>query len=82
MRFHALLLKRIRIGKISKRPNTMQRHMTSLLRAENDRKLPIGPISSNPGPVLLTQVKTAVKEVEKEKLSNEMMRVAPSVSRK
>ena len=56
--------------------------MTSLDRGEKMEKFPAGPMSSSPGPTLLTQVRAAEKETEKEKLSREMIRAPARMTRK
>jgi len=48
--------------------------IVSLLKFENCEKLPKGPISSNPEPVLLTDAKAAENVVIKSKLSNESIK--------
>ena len=60
------------MGRISSRPIIMHRDMTALDSPEKAAKLPLGPIISRPGPTLLTQVRAALKETEKEKPSSEL----------
>ena len=66
-RRQAAVLHRIRMGKTSSRPMTIQAVRASLLTGENRAKLPMGPTASRPGPMLLMQATTAVKVVPKEK---------------
>ena len=44
----------------------MHRDMTPLDSPEKAAKLPLGPMASRAGPTLLTQVRAALKETEKE----------------
>ena len=57
----------------------MHRERTSFVRGEKMEKLPMGPTSSRPGPMLPIQATTAVKVVPKEKLSRATSSVAPKV---
>ena len=77
-----LRLNKTSTGRISSRPTIMHRDMTSLDRGEKMEKFPAGPMSSSPGPTLLTQVRAAEKETEKEKLSREMIRAPVRMTRK
>ena len=54
------------MGKISKRPMSMARERTTLLRGEKAAKFPIGPTSPRPGPTLLRQVSAAAGTAEHE----------------
>ncbi len=49
----------------------MHRESTILDRSDRVEKFPLGPTRSKPGPMLLTQVSAALKEVAKEWLSSE-----------
>ena len=69
-----------RMGKISSRPIIIHRDMTPLDSPEKAAKLPLGPMASRPGPTLLTQVRAALKETEKEKPSSEIIRAAPKMT--
>jgi hypothetical protein len=53
------------IGKISSLPNSILNIITIFDRSEKPPKLPIGPTTSKPGPILLSVAATAVKFVVK-----------------
>ena len=59
------------MGIISSLPSIMHVVKTILLRFEKSAKLPMGPTSSKPGPMLLMVAITAEKEDIKSKLSIE-----------
>ena len=60
-------------GSTSNLPIIMLIVIVSLLKFENWEKLPKGPISPKPEPVLLTDAKAAENVVIKSKLSNEII---------
>ena len=57
--------RRISIGKTSRRPISISRVKTIFDSTENEAKLPVGPTTSRPGPILLSVAATAVKLVVK-----------------
>ena len=61
--FQAVGEKSNNMGSNSSLPAIMLKQRTSLLPCEKSEKLPIGPITSNPGPTLDNVDKTAVAEV-------------------
>ena len=58
-------VRKMRIGNISSLPISIQSIKTTLLKSEKTAKLPVGPISPNPGALLLMQVTTAENVVLK-----------------
>ena len=57
----------------------MHMDSTTLLKSENAAKLPVGPTTPRPGPILLIQEMTAVNEVVKSKLSTDISSTAEKV---
>ena len=70
------------MGKISKRPMSMARERTTLLRGEKAAKFSIGPTAPRPGPTLLRQVSAAVKDVVRSNPSKHTSRQPPPSNRK
>lgn len=69
--FQVAGMKRINRGKSSSLPASIVKESTYLDKAENCEKLPVGPTSPSPGPVLFKVAATLVKVVRKSKLSSE-----------
>lgn len=61
----------ISTGSTSNLPIIMHAIKTILLKLENSKKLPIGPTTSSPGPILLIVAITDENDVAKSKLSKE-----------
>ena len=78
-RCHADGLKSRSIGKISSRPTIILNERTSFDNEERLEKLPAGPTMPIPGPTLLTQVKAALKDSPKERLSRVTTRVTTRI---
>lgn len=62
------------IGNISNLPRSIAIDSTKVEKSENGAKLPIGPTSPNPGPILLKHAATAVNVVSKSKDSKDIIR--------
>ncbi len=60
------------MGKISSLPASISNMITNLDKTENELKLPIGPTSSNPGPILFKVAAIAVKLLVKSRLSSDI----------
>jgi hypothetical protein len=52
-------------GKISSLPSSIAKESNTFAASEYTAKLPIGPTTARPGPILLKQAETAVKFVSK-----------------
>lgn len=70
--FHVYGLNKSRIGKSSNLPASISKIRTIFDRTEKSAKLPVGPTTSSPGPMLFKQAITAVKLVVESKLSREI----------
>ena len=69
------------MGRISSLPKSISRERTSFEKIENPPKLPIGPTTLSPGPILLKQEITAVTLVVKSKLSTDIAMQEPIIIR-
>lgn len=67
-------MKIINSGKSSSLPASIVKESTYLDSAENCEKLPVGPTSPSPGPVLFKVAATLVKVVRKSKLSSDTIK--------
>jgi hypothetical protein len=64
----------------SSRPSSMPKVQTQVWKSLSPPKLPAGPTSPRPGPMLLTQATTAVKAVTTSSPVNSSSIVRPSVT--
>ena len=76
---YAKLVKSIRNGNISRRPASISKQNTSLANGEKFAKLPVGPTSDIPGPILLSVAITELNVVAKSLLSKAIINTEPTM---